>query len=178
MMNRVTIDSLRVCLINHEQVVVLKEESVERYLPIWIGPAEARAIAIKLQRASVPRPLSHDLIGSVIEALGAEVDSVVVTELRNNIFYAKVILKAAGAVFLVDCRPSDALALALSTQAPIFIEEHVLDEAGIWLDKETGMPITGGEHSREVSQEELRRMSAFTDFINTLDLDDIDTGER
>ena len=176
-MNRVTIDSIRVDLRNYQQVVVLKEESVERYLPIWIGPTEANSIAIKLQGASVPRPLSHDLICSVIEALGAKVDSVVITELRSDTFYAKIILKADGEELQVDSRPSDALALAASTQAPIFTEEQVLDEAGIWLDKETGRPISEGSRPREVSQEELRRMSAFTDFINTLDLDDIDKDE-
>jgi len=176
-MNRVTIDSIRVDLRNYQQVVVLKEESVEHYLPIWIGPAEANSIAIKLQGASVPRPLSHDLICSVIEALGAKVDSVVITELRSDTFYAKIILKADGEELQVDSRPSDALALAASTQAPIFTEEQVLDEAGIWLDKETGRPISEGSRPREVSHEELRRMSAFTDFINTLDLDDIDKDE-
>jgi len=176
-MNRVTIDSIRVDPRNYQQVVVLKEESVERYLPIWIGPAEANSIAIKLQGASVLRPLSHDLICSVIEALGAKVDSVVITELRSDTFYAKIILKADGEELQVDSRPSDALALAASTQAPIFTEEQVLDEAGIWLDKETGRPISEGSRPRKVSQEELRRMSAFTDFINTLDLDDIDKDE-
>jgi len=118
-MNRVTIDSIRVDLRNYQQVVVLKEESVERYLPIWIGPAEANSIAIKLQGASVPRPLSHDLICSVIEALGAKVDSVVITELRSDTFYAKIILKADGEELQVDSRPSDALALAASTQAEV-----------------------------------------------------------
>jgi len=173
----VTIDSIRVDLRNHQQVVVLKEESEERYLPIWIGPAEANAIAIRLQGAEVHRPLSHDLICSVIEDLGAKVDSVVIAELRSNTFYAEIILKVDGEELQVDSRPSDALALAVRTQSSIFVEESVLDEAGIWLDKETGMPISGSGRSREVSQEELRRMSAFTDFINTLDLDDINKDE-
>ena len=169
----ITIDSIRVDLRNHQQVVVLKEESTERYLPIWIGPTEANSIAIKLQGASVPRPLTHDLICQVIEALGAKVDSVVITEIRGDTFYAKVILKLDDEELQVDSRPSDALVLAVSTQASIFTEEQVLDEAGVWLDKETGRPISEGSRPREVSQEELRRMSAFTDFINTLDLDDI-----
>jgi len=173
----VTIDSIRVDLRNHQQVVVLKEESEERYLPIWIEPAEANSIAIKLQGVTVPRPLSHDLICSVIEDLGAKVDSVVIAELRSNTFYAEIILKVDGEELQVDSRPSDALALAVRTQSPIFVEESVLDEAGIWLDKETGMPFSGSGRSREVSQEELRRMSAFTDFINTLDLDDINKDE-
>jgi uncharacterized protein len=128
---------------------------------------------MKLQGFTAPRPLSHDLICSIIETLGAKVDSVVITELRSDTFYAKIILKADGEELQVDSRPSDALALAASTQAPIFTEEQVLDEAGIWLDKETGRPISEGSRPREASQEELQRISAFTDFINTLDLDDI-----
>ena len=104
-------------------------------------------------------------------------DSVVIAELRSNTFYAEIILKVDGEELQVDSQPSDALALAVRTQSPIFVEESVLDEAGIWLDKETGMPISGSGRSREVSQEELRRMSAFTDFINTLDLDDINKDE-
>ena len=173
----VTIDSIRVDLRNHQPVVVLKEESAERYLPVWIGPAEANAIAIKLQGGSEPRPLTHDLICSIIEGLGAKMDSVVIAELRSNTFYAEIILKVDGEELKVDSRPSDALALAVRTLSPIFVEESVLDEAGIWLDKETGKPISGSGQSREVSQEELRRMSAFTDFINTLDLDDINKDE-
>jgi bifunctional DNase/RNase len=173
----VTIDSIRVDLENHHHVVVLKEESEEHYLPIWIGPTEANAIAMKLQGAEVHRPLSHDLICSVIEDLGAKVDSIVITELRSNTFYAEIILKVDGEELQVDSRPSDALALAVRTHSSIYVEESILDEVGIWFDKETGMPISGNERSREASQEELRRMSVFTDFINTLDLDDINKDE-
>lgn len=173
----VIIDSIRVDLRNQQQVVVLKEELEEHYLPIWIGPAEADAIAIKLQGLSVPRPLTHDLVCSVIEYLGAKVDSVVIAELRNDIFYAEIILKVDGEELQVDSRPSDALALAVRTQSPIFVEESVLDAAGICLDKETGMPLSGSGRSKEVSQEELRRMFAFTDFIDTLDMDEINKDE-
>lgn len=183
-MIRVTIDSIRVDLRNQQQVVILKEESVERYLPIWIGPSEANAIAIKLQGAEVPRPLSHDLLCSVIHALGATVDCVVVSELESNAFYAKIILRVNGEQVEVDSRPSDALALAVRVQVPVYAEESVLDQAGIWLDEETGKPIPTdrqrGETNRkrrEVSQEELQGMSAFTDFIDTLDLGDIDKRE-
>lgn len=181
-MIRVTIESIRVDSRNEQYVVILKEESEERYLPIWIGPAEAEAIAIELQGVEVPRPLTHDLLYSVIHTLGAGVDSVVVSELEGNTFHAKVILRANGEQTEVDCRPSDALALAVRAQIPVFAEEPILDKAGIWLDRETGRPTPGDQKSetddeRGVSQEELQRMSAFADFIKGLDLDDIDKRE-
>jgi bifunctional DNase/RNase len=183
-MVELTIDSLRLSPASWQQVVILEEETTERYLPIWIGPAEANAIGVKLQGTAVPRPLTHDLLQSVIEALGAAVDRIVITDLEDDTFYAKIVLNVNGDRVEVDCRPSDGLALAVRVGAPIFAEESVLDEAGILVDKETGEPIpSSGEmqemegRSKEVSQEELKRMSAFTDFINTLDLDNLDKGE-
>ncbi len=174
------IDSIRVSLMNYQRVVILKEKMAERYLPIWIGPAEADAIAVKLQGVIVPRPLTHDLLRSVIDALGAAIDSIIVSELKNDTFYAKLILNVDGGKMEVDSRPSDALALAVRAEVPIYADEVVLDKAGILLDKETGKPILeegeegAGGKSKEVSDEELKSMSAFYDFINTLDLDDFD----
>jgi bifunctional DNase/RNase len=179
-MIEMVVDSIRASLMNYQRVVILKEKAAERYLPIWIGPAEADAIAVKLQGATVPRPLSHDLLHSVIGALGATLNSIVINDLRSDTFYAKIILNVDGRQMEVDSRPSDALALAVRAEVPIYAEEAVLDKAGILLDKETGKPVlregeTGGVggKGKEVSDEELRRMSAFTDFINTLDLDDL-----
>jgi bifunctional DNase/RNase len=177
-MIQMVIDSIRVSLVNYQRVVILKEKSAERYLPIWIGPAEADAIAVKIQGATVPRPLSHDLLQSVIGALGATLNSIVINDLKSDTFYAKIILNVDGGQVEVDSRPSDALALAVRAEVPIYVEEAVLDKASILLDKETGKPISEeekeGADSKKVSDEELRRMSAFTDFINTLDLDDLD----
>ena len=177
-MIELVVDSIRVNLMNYQRVVILKEKAAERYLPIWIGPAEADAIALKLQGTTLTRPLSHDLLHSVIGALGATLNSVVINEVRNDTFYAKIILSVDGGQMEVDSRPSDALALAVRAQVPIYIEEAVLDKAGILLDKETGKPISEeeqkGADSKKVSDEELKRMSAFTDFINTLDLNDLD----
>jgi hypothetical protein len=176
-----TIDSIRVSLMNYQRVVILKEKMAERYLPIWIGPAEADAIAVKLQGVTVPRPLTHDLLQAVIDVLGATINSVIVSDLKNDTFYAKIILNIDGGQMEVDSRPSDALALAVRAEASIYAEEIVLDKAGILLDKETGKPIpseggAGGAdgESKEVSEEEMKKMSAFYDFINTLDLDDFD----
>ncbi len=180
-MIEMSVDSIRVSLMNYQRVVLLKETMAERYLPIWIGPTEADAIAVRLQGVSVPRPLTHDLLRSVIEAAGARIDSIVLDDLKNDTFYAKIILlRADGGQMEVDSRPSDALALAVRVGAPIYVEEAVLDKAGILLDKETGKPVSqkGGVaeegKSGQVSEEELRRLSAFTDFINTFDLEDFD----
>ena len=178
-MIEMTIDSIRVSLMNYQRVVILKEKEADRYLPIWIGPSEADAIAVKLQDVTVPRPLTHDLLRSVIDTLGATINSIIVNELKNDTFYAKIILNVDGGQMEVDSRPSDALALAVRAGVPIFAEETVLDRAGILLDKETGKPIgKAGEGegglSKTVSEEELGRMSAFRDFIDTLDLDDFD----
>ena len=175
------IDSIRVSLMNYQRVVILKEKLADRYLPIWIGPAEADAIAVKLQDVTVPRPLTHDLLRSVIDTLGATINSIIVNELKNDTFYAKIILNVDGGQMEVDSRPSDALALAVRAGVPIYTEETVLDKAGILLDKETGKPLqqegemgeTGGV-GKEVSEEEIKKMSAFYDFINTLDLEDFD----
>src|SRR4030042_1346605 len=95
-MIEMTIESIRVSMINYQRVVILREKAAERYLPIWIGPAEADAIAVKLQEVTVPRPLTHDLLGSVINALGANVNSIIVCYLRNDTFYAKIILSVNG----------------------------------------------------------------------------------
>ena len=178
-MIEMTIDSIRVSLMNYQRVVILKEKMADRYLPIWIGPAEADAIAVKLQGVNVPRPLTHDLLGSVIDTLGARINSIIVTDLKNDTFYAKIALDVDGGQMEVDSRPSDALALAVRVEAPIFVEETVLDKAGILLDKETGKPI--GEEGeiidgtgKKVSEEEMKRMSAFRDFIDTLNMDDFD----
>ncbi|MFH0769649.1 MAG: bifunctional nuclease family protein [Chloroflexota bacterium] len=179
-MVEMTIDSIRVSLMNYQRVVILKEKMADRYLPIWIGPAEADAIAVQLQGVNVPRPLTHDLLRSVIDALGARVSSVVVNDLKNDTFYAKITLTVDGSQMEIDSRPSDALALAVRLEAPIYVDESVLDKAGIQLDKETGKPLSeeeGGKvegKGKQVREEDIKKMSAWRDFIDTLDLNDFD----
>ena len=173
------IDSIRVSLTNYQRVVILKEKAAERYLPIWIGPAEADAIAVELQGVAVPRPLTHDLLYSIIDAMGATINFILLSDLRSDTFYAKIVFNADGGQMEVDSRPSDALALAVRAGVPIYAEEAVLDKAGIVLDKEAGKAITQGKELEaakggKVSEDELRGMSAFGDFIKTLDLDDFD----
>jgi bifunctional DNase/RNase len=179
-MIEMTIDSIRVSLMNYQRVVILKEKEAERYLPIWIGTAEADAIAVKLQGVTVPRPLTHDLVNSIIEVLGAKLDSIVVNDLKNDTFYAKIVLTVDGGQMEIDSRPSDALALAVRTDVSIYAEESVMDRAGILLDKETGKPIfeekEGDAEGKggKVSDDDMRRMSAFREFLDTLDLEDFD----
>jgi bifunctional DNase/RNase len=179
-MIEISIDSIRVSLMNYQRVVILKEKAADRYLPIWIGPAEADAIAVKLQGVAVPRPLTHDLLSSVIDTLGAAVNSIIVNDLKNDTFYAKVVLDVDGKQVDVDSRPSDALALAVRTGVPIYVDESVMDKAGILLDAETGKPFfeereeAGGKEGKVDDAEMKKKMSAFYDFINTLDLDDFD----
>ena len=179
-MIEMTIDSIRVSLMNYQRVVILKEKMADRYLPIWIGPAEADAIAVKLQGVNVPRPLTHDLLGSVIATLGATVSFIVVNDLKNDTFYAKIVFNVDGKEVEVDSRPSDALALAVRADVSIYADESVVDKAGILLDSETGKPVVeetteAGSKEGKLSEDDIKkRMPAFYDFINTLDLDDFD----
>lgn len=171
-MKEITIDSIRVSLMNYQRVVILKEKESNRYLPIWVGPAEADAIAVKLQNVELPRPLTHDLLQSVIHALGASLESVLVSDLQNDTFYAKLFLVIDGTQLEVDSRPSDALALAVRVGVPIYAEESVLDKAGIVLEEETTKSSSGGKFQGKVNEQELKGLSAYEDFINTLDLED------
>jgi bifunctional DNase/RNase len=180
-MVEMVIDSIRVSLMNYQRVVILKEKLADRYLPIWIGPSEADAIAVKLQGVTVQRPLTHDLLHSVLDTLGASIRSIEVTELKNDTFFAKINIVMDGSQFEVDSRPSDAMALAVRGEPPIpiFVDEAVLDKAGILLDKETGKPVFEDsevidKEGKRVSDEELRKLSAFRDFIDTLDWEDFD----
>lgn len=168
-----SIESIRVSLMNYQRVVILKEKESDRYLPIWIGPAEADAIAVRLQDVSVARPLTHDLLRSIIDQLGATVAYIVVNDLTNDTFFARVILDVDGRSVEIDSRPSDAIALAVRARVPIFAEENVLEKAGVLLDENEKQAVEP-EVSPEVREEELKKMSAFRDFIESLDLDDFD----
>lgn len=255
-MIEVTIDSIRVSMMNYQHVVILKEKESDRYLPIWIGPAEADAISVKLQNVDVARPLTHDLLRNAISALEStsetSVSRVVISDLRADTFYAQIVFdfnegpipanikslsesspnrgydqnsllsfiwqgkehagKVAnewcesnkrfieiedgdGLIFelcldetterwlitkmKLDSRPSDAIALAVRVTAPIYVDESVLDKAGIILDHETGKPIPQDKNTGlpgeigKVDEQEMKKLSAFYDFINTLNLDDL-----
>ena len=181
-MLELVIDSIRVSLMSYQRVVILRVKDSNKFLPIWIGPSEADSIALKLQDVAVPRPLSHDLMQTLVESLGASVASIVVSDLNEDTFYAKIILDLNGAILEVDARPSDAIALAVRTSAPIFAESAVIDKAGVEMDDETGKAIIPegnvGRDKKPVGVEELRSLSAFTDFVETLNLDDLGREEK
>ena len=175
MLIEMTVEGIRVSLMTYQRVVILKEKDADRYLPIWIGPAEADAITVRLQEVQVARPLTHDLLRDVMEKLGAHVEYVVVNELADATFFARITLTYNGERMEIDSRPSDAIALAVRVQVPIYAEDAVLERAGVALDQE-GKPIEGPrtEQISKVNEEELQRMSAFREFIESLDLDDFD----
>jgi bifunctional DNase/RNase len=173
-----SIESIRLSLMNYQRVVILREKDTDRYLPIWIGPAEADAIAVRLQDVAVQRPLTHDLLRNLIEQLGGRVAYIVVNDLSNDTFYARIVLDVNGETMEVDSRPSDAIALAVRTEAPIYVEDTVLDRAGVVLEEDGQGGSEGAgttvEKTRPVDPAELERLGAFKDFIEGLDLDDFD----
>ena len=167
-MVEMVVESVRVNLINPSRVVVLREKGRERYLAILIGAPEADAIVIKLQDRDSPRPLTHDLIKNVIENMGAKVVRITVSELVDQVYYAKIVIQRNGAELNIDSRPSDAIALALRTGVPILVAEEVLEAAGIEPDEDGAKE--GAEEIEVVTEEKLK---PFRDFINQLDLDDL-----
>src|SRR5579871_2350433 len=136
MLVEMVVESVRVNLQTYQRIVFLKEKTSKRYLPIWIGNTEADAIIIQLQNVPVPRPQTHDLLKSVIGELGAKVTRVIVNNLDNDVFFARVNIDIDGRHVEIDSRPSDAIALAVRVQAPIFAEDAVLDKAGMEIDNE------------------------------------------
>ena len=142
------------------------------YLPIFIGQFEVEAIRFKLMGVEVQRPMTHDLLGAIIGDLGGTIHSIVVSELKNDTFYAKIVIDMNGTLIEIDARPSDAVALAVRSEAPIYAEDEVLEKAGVELDLEKKDTLDE-DKKEQVNQEELEGLSAFTDFIDSLDLEDI-----
>src|SRR3954466_725998 len=162
---------------NYKRVVMLKEKTAQRYLPIWIGHFEADAIAIPMQNVPVSRPLTHDLLGSVITSLGGKVTQVVINELADETFFAKLIIDDDGHRVEVDSRPSDAIALAIRTKVPIFVEDAVLDQAGMVFESEQEAE-EGTTDARPAPAEVIdeSKLGVFKEFIETLDLGDLGRG--
>ncbi len=129
---RVTLDTA-----SNRFVVILKDEINKRWLPIVVGPAEAQAIAIQMEEMQPPRPMTHDLMKNLLDSLHAAINRVIVCDLKENTYYATIDLKKNGSHQQVDARPSDAIALALRTGAPIFVEEEVMKRASISEELET-----------------------------------------
>lgn len=155
------VESVRVHMLSSQHVVILKENERDRYLPIWIGPSEANAIAMKLQGLTAERPLTHDLLVSVLAALRSSLNRVVVTHVTDGTFHARLYLETPdGTEAEIDSRTSDAIALAVRTGSTIYVDERVLDEAGV----EPEVDEHGGEDGDE-------RLAVFRDFVNSLDVD-------
>jgi bifunctional DNase/RNase len=172
------VESIRVNLVTQNRVVFLKEVHGERHLPIWIGDFEAQAIAMELQGVASPRPLPYDLIKSIIGDVDGRVERVLVTELSQDVFYARIVIKMPNRTVEVDSRPSDAIAVAVRTGAPILVDETVMEKAGVSLDgdgeSEDEGPTTPSLERSVSSTVDEERLSVFKEFINTLDLDDFD----
>ena len=124
-----TIKGLMVDPVTNMPIVILKDKDGQRVLPIWVGIFEANAIALQIENVSTPRPMTHDLLRNVIRDLKADVQKIVVCDLQDNTFYALIYLSVEGETVAIDARPSDAIALALRTRAPIFVEESVVENA-------------------------------------------------
>jgi hypothetical protein len=167
------VESVRVHMLSSRHVVILKEAARDRYLPIWIGPWEASAIAMKLQGLTPERPLTHDLFAATLEELGARVDRVVISDLADETFHARLVLERDGRTVDVDARPSDALALAVRTSTRIFAAEAVLDQAALGGESLGGE--TEGDEGTPLESTGERivdpRLDVFRDFVNSLDVD-------
>jgi bifunctional DNase/RNase len=167
------VESIRVSLVTQHRVVILKEVNGERHLPIWIGAYEAEAIAMELQGVTAARPLPYDLMKTLIGDMGGAVDRIVVTDLSQDVFYARIVIQQNGRAVEVDSRPSDAIALAVRARVPILVDEAVMERAGVTLGDGDDEEATASdpEPAERIDEE---RLSVFRDFINTLDLDDFD----
>jgi uncharacterized protein len=164
----VAIDSVRVSLMSQHRLVVLKDLQSPRFLPIWIGPFEADAITIELQGVEVARPLTHDLLKAAIGKLGAEIERVAITELRNDTFYAEITLRVNGRRLEIDSRPSDAIALAVRARVPVYVADDVLEQAAITPEQD----LEAGAGDAEGTPGEAPE--AFREFLEGLDLSGLD----
>jgi bifunctional DNase/RNase len=130
-MIEMSLAGVRIELPTNQPIVLLREAEGERFLPIWIGQAEAAAIALALQGVVTPRPMTHDLLKNILEEIAVQVESIVITELREGTFYAVIKMQRNGTAYEISSRPSDAIALAVRLNCKIFASEEVLNEASI-----------------------------------------------
>ncbi|MDA8395736.1 MAG: bifunctional nuclease family protein [Candidatus Dormibacteraeota bacterium] len=155
------VDSIRIHMPSGQHVVVLKEKDAERFLPIWVGSAEANAIALKMDGIDTERPVTHDLMANMLEALGVTITRVVVSELRNDTFHARILGRVGGRDLELDSRSSDAIALALRVNSPIYVSSEVMDQAAV---------IPRGE-------DEESKLEVFQQMVNEMNLPDLDDRE-
>jgi bifunctional DNase/RNase len=172
-MIEVVIDSIRVSLMSQHRIVILKDVNSDRYLPIWIGPCEADAITIELQEMPPQRPLTHDLLKSMIRELGGRVTQILISDLRNDVYYARIMIELGARRVEVDARPSDAIALAVRAKVPIYVSEMVMERAAIQPEEDVEREAA----ARGTSESSENKLSAFTEFLDSLNLDDLDESD-
>ncbi len=189
-MVEVTIDSVRVSLMNSQRLLVLRDMNADRYLPIWVGPYEAEQITVALQEIEIARPLTHDLLKNVFNIFNAQIRRVEIVALREDIFYGNIVVEAGGQVINVDARSSDAIALAVRAHVPILVDSSVMTLAGITPEQDirsqaqSGAVASGSDGAqlptppsaspttaKPIGFEEASRLSIFEDFLNKLDVD-------
>jgi bifunctional DNase/RNase len=172
-MVEVFIDSVRVSLTNQQRIVLLREQDVERYLPIWIGPYEAEAITISLQEIEIARPQTHDLLIQTLEKIHARLTRVEVVALRGDVFYGNLVIETAGVSVMIDARPSDSIALAVRAHVPILVAREILETAGIAPDADIQQDAeeTESKQAPEIT-ESKERLSVFENFLQNVKLDD------
>ena len=175
-MEELSIDSIRVSLSNYQRVVILKLKSKELFIPIWVGPSEADAIAIKLQKVSLPRPLTHDLVVSLLESLSISIEYVLIESMKDETFFAKIAIKNNDKIVMIDSRASDAIALAVRVTCPIYANDDVVEKVSVTLDhkNETVNKKNKATNESNLSDDNNKTdISQFADFIDTLDLESL-----
>lgn len=173
-MQEITIDSIRVSLSNYQRVVILKLKSKDLYIPIWVGSNEADSIAVKLQKVNLPRPLTHDLMITLLEKLDVSIEYVLVDSMKNETFYSKIAFKINNKIEMIDSRASDAIALAVRFSCPIYVNDEVVNNVGVSLDHLAKTAQNNAQKSlnkNKNSETFNTEVSEFSDFINSLDLD-------
>jgi hypothetical protein len=157
-MRQMKVDKLGIDLLTHDPVVILKDLEGKRFLPILIGPFEATAIALALEGTAVPRPLSHDLMRSLLETMHAKLEQIVIHDIKDSTFFAKLIVRTNGETQEIDARPSDGIALALRMQAPIFVSDKIVLEETV--------------ADKKAEQEEEARFRRFIEDLKPADFKD------
>ncbi len=157
-MIEVTLETLQMSLVSPHRIVVLREINMERYLPIWIGPCEAEAIANRLNGIEIPRPQTHDLIVNILDALDADLLYVHINALIDNTFFARLVVNCNDQEIEIDSRPSDAIAIAVRLGIPIFVAEEVMNEAGVFPEP-------------DLIAKEQEDLGVFRDFLSSLNID-------
>lgn len=183
-MIEVRIDNIRVSLMSPQRLVILREREGARYIPIWVGPYEAEAITVALNEIEIVRPLTHDLLRNLFVLFDAHIKRIDIIDLREDIFYANIVFEAGGQEYMLDSRPSDAIALAVRARVPILVSPEVMDAAGVLPEEDLDQkkpsvaddvfgeqkpkPKPAGPPAKE-DPEDNDRLSIFEDFLKNID---------